>query len=549
MKTKLATLYKDHIILEFPYDASLVSAVRDLPSRTWNPAAKNWKVPVNSFVLRKIQEWGFDLVDITKREPDRPYESNPYLLRKHLSNVLQTHLRPYQMEGLCFLNQNNGNGLIADEQGLGKTLTAIAWVQTHQPLKTIVVCPATIKFVWQEQFKKHAGKSTIIAEGSVPHIDSLAPGEVLIINYEMLINRGKDTNKRECLSSWGKWIERQNCDAIIVDESQRIKEMSSKRTKAIRTLARKMKHRIFLSGTPIMSRPIEIFCPANLLDPESFSNRFSFAMRYCGAHHNGFGWQFNGATNLEELHEQLQKIMIRHLKKEVLTELPEKQYSNIPVKLDNWKEYLKARDNFLSWVKENKGPNAVLSAAGNEVITKLTHLKHLAALGKLNAGIEWILDFLETTERKLVVFGHHQDVIERIMSILEKEGVGAVSITGGTDIKKRGWIVQQFQENPDVMVFVGNIQATGTGITLTAADTVLFVEFPWTPSDLDQAADRVHRLGQTSENVNIYYLVARGSLDEDICDLLDEKRKVVQQVLEGTQSTDIPLFQELLKRM
>ena len=547
MAEKMAVQYKDTLTLSFPWDEALVGKVRELPSRRFNPQERTWTLPVNNMTLRKAREWGFNLVCIDKPD-DKAWEStDPYLVEQGVKAVIKTPLRPYQLEGVRLLNKFDGKAILADEPRLGKTLQAIAWVMTHQPLKTLVVCPATVKYVWQRQFKQHAGKVVLVGEGSTPNIPDLAPGQTLIVNYEMLVLRKKGSRRNEFLSAWGAWILKQGIDCIITDESTAIKCPTAKRSKAVRAICRKAKHMMFLSGTPIMSRPIEIFTPANLIDPISFANRWAFCMRYCAGKHNGFGWDFTGASHMDELHEVLQKFMIRRRKCDVLEELPEKEYAQIPVQLENKPEYDRAKRAFVQWVRQEKGLDAAEKAASGETIAKITALKHLAATGKLNSSIAWIEDFLESG-KKLVVFAHHHDIIDQVAKALNKKGIGVVTLTGNTPTKQREWVIDKFQNDPKVPVIIGNIQAAGVGVDLSAADTALFLEFGWTPSEMDQAADRIFCFGETNK-LMIYYMIALNTLEQDICDLLDEKRTVVRSVLDGGKADDIPLFRELLKRM
>ena len=172
---------------------------------------------------------------------------------------------------------------------------------------------------------------------------------------------------------------------------------------------------------------------------------------------------------------------------------------------------------------------------------QLEKLKQIAIQGKMEQAIKWIWNFLDSGE-KLVIFATHKFVIDRIMQ--EYKGK-AVKVDGSVPTNKRQEIVRQFQEHRGTKLFVGNIQAAGVGLTLTASSNVLFLEFPWTPGELDQAIDRVHRIGQ-QYNVTGHCLVARNTVDDKIIDLLDKKRQVLSSVLDGQSADQGSILGELI---
>jgi SNF2 family DNA or RNA helicase len=245
-----------------------------------------------------------------------------------------------------------------------------------------------------------------------------------------------------------------------------------------------------------------------------------------------------------ELHEKLTKtIMIRRLKKDVLPELPDKQYSSIPMEISNWTMYLEAQDDFIKFIRETKGLDAARKVSNAEQLTKIEALKQLAVAGKLKQAITWIEDMLDSGE-KLVVFAVHKDVIDTLM---EKFGDKAVKIDGSVSSINRDKAVEAFQNDEKVRLFVGNIKAAGVGLTLTAASNVAFLELPWTSSHLSQAEDRCHRIGQKN-SVNVYYLLAAGTIEEEIARLLDKKRKILDSVLDGKETEDESLLLSLMHK-
>jgi len=230
--------------------------------------------------------------------------------------------------------------------------------------------------------------------------------------------------------------------------------------------------------------------------------------------------------------------MLRRLKKDVLTELPEKTFSFVPMELSNKKEYESAENDFIAWVRREKGDEKAERIQRVEALAKFEGLKQLATKGKLNQVKEWIKDFLET-DNKLVVFCTHTFVVDELM----KEFSCAVKIDGSTNDRQKP--VDAFQNDSKTRLFVGNIISASEGITLTASSNVAIIELPWSPSKVDQASDRCHRITQ-KDNVTVYYLLAQNTVEERIAKLLDKKRKMVNSVMNGTETEQSELLLELI---
>jgi len=332
-------------------------------------------------------------------------------------------------------------------------------------------------------------------------------------------------------------------EGFLVHNCHYIKNNKAKRTKAVKALGKNIPHVIALSGTPIVNRPVEAYNALKLIDDTVVPNFWEYAQRYCGARHTGFGWDFTGASRTEELHEKLTNtVMIRRRKKDVLTDLPDKTYSIVPIEINNRREYHKAESDFIDWIRRNKGDEAAKKASNAEALAKIEALKQLAVKGKINNALEWIRDFLEV-DGKLIAFATHKMTIDILMD--EFKNV-AVKIDGSTSQQARQDAVDKFQTDDSCRLFVGNIKAAGVGISLTAASNVAFLELPWTPGELEQATDRCHRIGQKNA-VNVYYLLAQETIEETIAYILDKKRKVLDKVLDGKEPEESTTFNELLR--
>jgi len=222
--------------------------------------------------------------------------------------------------------------------------------------------------------------------------------------------------------------------------------------------------------------------------------------------------------------------------------LPEKIYSYLPMELDNRKEYITAENNFIQWVKENRGEEAAQKASNAEAFAQIEALKQLSIKGKMKQAIDWVKDFIEV-DGKLVVFATHKSTIDSLMA--EFKDI-AVKIDGSVTGIDRDKAVQEFQNNNKIRLFIGNIKAAGVGISLTASSSVAFLELPWSPGDAEQASDRVHRIGQ-KDSVTVYYLLAQNSIEEKIAKMLDRKKKVLDSILDGKETEQESLLSELIK--
>lgn len=412
--------------------------------------------------------------------------------------------------------------------GLGKTLQVLGWLGLNPKARpAVVVCPAVAKYVWQDQIHQHTHMGCQILHGRSPF--PTIGSRILIVNYEIV-------------HYWEEALLALRPKVLILDESHFVKTRGIKRTKTCKRLASVAKHVIGMSGTPIINRPVEFFPILNMVRPTEFKSFWKFAFRYCDPKRawQGHGWNFNGAGHMEELHERTKPFLIRRRKKNVLKELPDKRRSIIPVDIKR-KEYDRARDDFLNWVEDVRGAKAREQAAKAQALVKIGQLKRLAALGKLAAAEQWIQDFLETTNEKLVVFCHHREVFQELYNRFKK-----IAARGGGSMD-RAQQIERFQKKKACHLFLGTTKADGTAITLTKSSTVLFLELGWTHGEHEQAEDRVHRIGQT-EAVQIYYMLARDTIDLYVWEIIEKKKKVVEKILDGKAVLDSGLsFKQIIQ--
>ena len=447
-------------------------------------------------------------------------------------------LFPYQKAGVEYACQNKAV-LIGDEMGLGKTVQAIAVINVEKPKTVLIVCPATLKINWQKELMRWLTDPYRIHVLRSGDTFPVLP-EIVIMNYDIA-------------AKYADEIRAVNWDLLICDEAHYMKNPKSQRTKALLGEGKKVKplssgKKIFLTGTPITNRPVELWPLVNYLFPAQFSNFFSFAKRYCGANKSRYGWDFSGATNLDELQQVLRASgMIRRMKANVLTELPAKirQVISLPsdsvsrlVKQEN--EHGDALERRVKMIKAEakrskaSGDKEAYAAAVGQLrqaysvaFEEMAAIRKELATAKIPFVIEHITDIVESNG-KVVIMAHHRDVVDALQNHF---GLAAVKLYGGmSDVEKEN-SVTRFQNDPACKIFVGSIRAAGVGITLTAAAKVVFAELDWTPANMMQAEDRCHRIGQT-ESVLVQHLVFDGSLDARMAEILVEKIEIIGAALD-----------------
>ncbi|MEN6462789.1 MAG: DEAD/DEAH box helicase, partial [Syntrophomonas sp.] len=360
------------------------------------------------------------------------------------------------------------------------------------------------------------------------------PKDVYIVNYDIFSNY---------LEELSDVLPR----AIIFDESHYLKNSKSNRGKAAMKLVETTAAPIvlMLTGTPVLNRPRELWQQLKIMGRAAeFGSEWKFLKHYCQGESGGFGQDYDGAQNLEELNKRMRATcFIRRLKCNVMKELPAKQRSNVVVQIDNRSEYNRVLNDFWGWM-ESQGKGETSNNA--EKLTQIEYLKQAAARGKLSAIKRWIRDFMESGE-KLVVFAHHKEIQKSILA----EFPTAAHIFGEDTMAARQVNVDRFQTDPTCQLMVASVKAAGVGLTLTAASNVVFCELGWTPAEHDQAEDRTHRIGQT-ESVNIYYMIATDTIDEDIMELLLEKKRVVGEATDGVyvgEEVPVQILSEVMKRL
>jgi len=542
----------DSLVLNWPYipDAELRDTVRikvkSIPGRRFDPDAKHWTIPLShghtlykeletvyaplAKALAGVPEVSSYLDGALKRvalsqAADLDDEEVRESIRKRLTGMFPEGraLYPFQFAGVAFIELADGRCLLGDDMGIGKTIQALAYAALHQEQwPVVVVCPANVKYNWAREIGVWLPDATcsVVKNGK----DEFEPADFVIINYDLM---WKQLDRLHPLGF----------GTAIIDESHYLKNSDTKRSQATLALAQTCESILCLSGTAITNRPVEFFTTLNLLRPSQFPNFFQYARRYCNAYHNGYGWDFTGASNTKELNERIRDFGIRRLKTEVLPELPPKTRTFLPIHLkgDERKEYEQSRLDWMGQYEHYQTSDEPMPKGF--VLNMLTDLRHVCGRMKVGATVDWVKEYHHQTGKPVVVYVHHRDVAANVADSLRESGLTVETITGETSAEKRADIVQAFQEG-ESDVLVCNTLAAKEGITLTAADTVVFVEREWVPGWEEQAEDRVLRIGQESDNVLAIYLSCVGTIDEHFDRVIEEKREIVKAVLDGGEGEE-----------
>jgi len=438
-------------------------------------------------------------------------------------------LKPFQRAGVSYLLARR-RAFLADEQGLGKTIEALAAVQAAGAFPAIVVCPASLKLNWLREIERWLpGRSVRALSGNRP-AEPAARADVTVLNYEIASAR-----LRELCALAPR--------ALVLDECHYCKNAAAKRTQAVQRLAGAVEDDglvLALSGTPVINRPAELISQLRILGR---LDEFGSGAR--------FGRRFRGADAHMRLHWHLRaRCFVRRLKADVLPQLPAKTRAVVPVELDNESEYRLAERDLVAWLRSQpldlrELDAKVAAALRGERLVRCNALKLLAARGKLHAALAWIHDFLSSGER-LVVFAAHREVQRAVLARFPD----ALHILGEDSASARDAALGAFQAGAAgaSRLIVCSLDVAGQGLTLTRASNVAFVELAWTPAKHDQAEDRCHRIGQ-QDAVNAYYLLAADTIDETISTLLERKRAVIGAVTDGREQDDEGVLDALVREL
>lgn len=529
--------------------------IKAIPGRKYHAELTEWSIPYTDTNVQMINEAQFDLsadlaVDVAE-EVDEAWRQMP---TPPIPMINGKHLYPFQEDTLKFVSYHGNRAVLALPMGLGKTIIALSFLKMlPDSLPALVICPSPVKGGFLRDYEKFFGNSddVVILSG----MDSLAKykrEKIYVINYEILsrgvikkkIKKGKRTVPHQEPSEELLRFIKTGFRAVVADECHRLKNEESNAYYAYNLLMLKAEYGLGLSGTPILSRPSEIWAYWNILKPGVFVTKQAFLNRYCEPQqlHIGGGRRimtYNGATNLLELNRKLRNNgMIVFNKTEVLKDLPDEPIKTVvPIELDSYQRYLDVKTKVLEEISENK----------KHALTLFETLKQASVKQKMNHVYDYLDTMLES-ENKIVVFAEHQKVIEE----LHKRYKNSVVFNGTITAKKKEENRQKFIEDPEINFIFGNTQSLGVGVDglqKSGACTIVFLEFPWNPADIDQAIARLWRDGFKGEKgINVYFFVGQGTIEEELIERLDVKKGVTQAVIAGEDVEDKDLLTSLMEK-
>ncbi|XP_051787328.1 SWI/SNF-related matrix-associated actin-dependent regulator of chromatin subfamily A-like protein 1 isoform X2 [Erpetoichthys calabaricus] len=542
VKGKCVMHNEERFRVEVGYNSDLIALFKSIPSRNYDSIMKMWNFSLEdySFLNMKTRKWSFlledykELMEILFKLPSVETEPLPRAVIQAFTQqfdrttveipeipvvdlsavdpVLEKSLMPFQRNGIEFAISRGGRLLLADDMGLGKTIQAICiamYYRKEWPL--LVVAPSSVRFTWAEAFQRwlpsvDPKNINVIVKAK----DSLISGLISIISYDLL-------------SRMDKQLSGTSFKVLIMDESHFMKNTKTARYKAAMPLLKAAKRVILLSGTPAMSRPAELYTQITAVRPSFFPRFHDFGARYCDAKQLPWGWDYSGSSNLNELKLLLEEsLMLRRLKSDVLSQLPAKQRKVVIVSPDGITAKTKAALAACAKEMEKGHKNKLQEKEALLVFYNKT------AEAKVRAAVEYLFDLLESGREKFLVFAHHKIMLDNMCKELKDKGLNYIRIDGSTSSADRQALCEQFNFLESSCVAILSITAANMGLTLSSADLVVFAELFWNPGVLIQAEDRVHRIGQTS-NVNIHYLVAKGTADDYLWPMIQEKMKVLEQ--------------------
>ncbi|XP_054805157.1 uncharacterized protein LOC129308148 [Prosopis cineraria] len=539
------------IAAKFQYNQAVIAAIRRVPKSTWNARERLWMFPLSSLsaaekVLAEISgnNVQVDNLDPLVHRAIAAASAVPDLRDRYdkIPSYVESKLLPFQREGIRFILQHGGRALLADEMGLGKTLQAIAVTSCiSESWPVLILAPSSLRLQWASMIQQwlnipssdilvvlsqsggsNKGGFTIVSSNTKNsiHLD----GVFNIISYDLV-------------PKLQNMLVASDFKVVIADESHFLKNAQAKRTTASLPVIKKAQYAMLLSGTPALSRPIELFKQLEALYPDVYKNVHEYGNRYCKG---GLFGLYQGASNHEELHNLMKAtVMIRRLKKDVLSQLPVKRRQQVFLDLD-----AKDMKQINALFRELEVVKAKIKASKSKDEAEALKFTQKNLINKIytesaEAKIPAVLDYMGTVIEagcKFLIFAHHQPMMDSIYDFLIKKKVGCIRIDGNTAPASRQALVTDFQEKDSIKAAVLSIKAGGVGLTLTAASTVIFAELSWTPGDLIQAEDRAHRIGQVS-SVNIYYLLANDTVDDIIWDVVQSKLENLGQMLDGHENT------------
>ena len=513
---------------------------RSAKETTWSlPKIEGWRIEESLKDNKKV-EWSkeaLEAVEVEKEKRDRLStlaEKTESSINIELKNGYD--LRPFQRVAIEFIDCAGGNAIVADMTGLGKTWEAIGYIE-YKHLHAIILCPAAIKENWRRHIKNLTGEDAYICKGGSPSkydIEDLLVKRprYVIINYDIFgkgLDVSEDPKKKAVRYMWAEILTAANYDIVVCDEAHKIKNTEANRTKA--TLHLENVKWLFLTATPILNRPRELYSYLRLIRPGQYTSEDNFCNQYV--------WESGQVKNVERLRKSLSTIMIRRKRTDVQKELPpiERVYDWHELSPEARERYEAALEGVYQQIAEFDLSDKDLNITG--LLAQITRLKQIVAQDKVERIAELALELSDTAEGegegKIVIFSGFKAVCRGIGRRLGHE---AVVFDGDTKQEDRQRYVDQFQSDPKVRFLVATGFVAGEGLDMTKAGYVIFSDFGWTPAYHQQCEGRVYGRLNEEHGAISYYVVGADTIEEWIQSILERKLRIIEQVIEGNDSPE-----------
>jgi SWI/SNF-related matrix-associated actin-dependent regulator of chromatin subfamily A-like protein 1 len=439
------------------------------------------------------------------------------------------NLLPYQIDGIRFLENADARAILADEQGLGKTVQALGLLKLHREKLTpaVIVCPTTVKEQWRHEIKRWCGINGFLTQVIASSKELAAPGfDIYVTTYDLL-------KHDKCFD-----IVRGNIKFIIADECQRIKNHLSGRAKAFQKIAKDVEHLLPMSGTPIKNNAGEYYTVLNAVAPRLFPHYQRFIDEDCDSFNNGGYTKIGGLRNPARFHEKTKEFILRRTKAEVLPDLPKLMRKFMHVEFDG--KFKKAYIEKLSELEDimyGDDPNSF--ASNSSKIAIMTKMREITGVSKVENCVDYVTEFLLSSDRKMVIFTHHHSatnlLIQKLNAWLSDGGYGGViHLSASLNGDERQNVTMKFKDNPEYRVMVASTLAAGEGLNLQFCSDAVMLERQWNPANEEQAEGRFHRIGQVN-SVSVEYMIASETIDEYFTELVESKRAIVASTLDNKE--------------
>jgi SNF2 family DNA or RNA helicase len=544
------------IWLGFSYDRVKVTSVKQVPGITWDSKTKAWRSPMTSIdeALDFCRRFDLSVPPELLAHADEVAERTSALIHASRATdadieVAGLPLLGYQRAGVQYALDAR-RCFIADDMGLGKTIQSIATVEAAGAYPVAVICPPSLVLNWKAEYAKWLPDKNVAVVTDRKSFPDKGTYDVVVLGWSNIAH-------------WAEQVK--GHQALIADESHYAKSYDAQRTKAVVKVAKTVPADglvLALTGTPVTNKPAEYAAQLEMLGRlKDFGGKMGFYRRYCAAFRDKWGhWHLEGNSNLDELNEKLRATCyVRRVKEQVLLDLP--PVVQAPMLISGaagaMTEYRKAEANIVEWLVERAAQiaeelgvsvksakvRARMAAESNEHLVKMSVLRRLAARAKMEAINEWV-EQVVGEGRKVVIAAHHREIVDEL-----SHKFGGLRIQGGQDVAEVEEHKARFMKESCAAapVIVLSIQAAKTGHTLTSAQDVLFVELPWNWADVEQTYSRCHRLGQEG-SVTATYMLAAGTVDEEIYDMVQRKRSVVAAATDGGEVERIEMASLLVDR-